>query len=677
MAGKKSLSAILMVGVSLAATGAALSPRIGATDGGNAIWGDVFPDAICGQEPPLSVSLMRADDFTNVLFLTSADARDVSVTTNGTVRIYRYARFPRGLVSAEVRVRTVAPGHLRVGASATVADGWLMEELVCPRILFRRGLGGAGADECLHTGTVFGVFRRDPFARPAGEEEMTEQPGHLSPSFVTYYNPTSMFYLAAEDARCSKKRQGFRRTKDGILIETAQLTGATGTIEMPYEVVVRQLRQTDGEPYTWEDACDLYRRWASRQDWCSQTFRERTNVPTWTKEAPVFVRFYRTDLQHPERIREWFDWFRAACPDVPVYVCCWGWENKGPWTGPDYFPTYPSDAAFREIVHDIRARGGHVWPWPSGYHAILEGRVKGGESQAVAARADIELRFGDILCRQRTGEIEIARFSWLDGTLTSLCGGTPKARRWFAEDVCGGLFDRGADAIQIDQLEGGMLNPCYAKGHGHAPGRGEWMTESIVSLAREIRAAGARRGVDVALSVEEPNEILIPHVAALDYRNGDPWISQCGFPSKGVFCYLYHEYVPLFQSNPVATNMTSLVRFAVEGQMPVYPRGTGGYPRGKGTSAPELNDFFLQWVRLYSGEARDVLMYGRHVKAPRLAGEGAEDVFVSAFGPKDVPTAVVLGNGAATPRTCSLTAFGRRITKTLQPYQLLVLKENE
>jgi len=120
-------------------------------------------------------------------------------------------------------------------------------------------------------------------------------------------------------------------------------------------------------------------------------------------------------------------------------------------------------------------------------------------------------------------------------------------------------------------------------------------------------------------------------------------------------------------ANPVASNMTSLVRFAVEGQMPVYPRG-------RATPSPELKDFFLQWTRLYRGAARDVLMHGRHVKAPRLTGEGSGDVFVSAFGLKDTPEAVVLGNGEATPRTCSFTAFGRRETVTLRPYELRVLR---
>lgn len=201
------------------------------------------------------------------------------------------------------------------------------------------------------------------------------------------------------------------------------------------------------------------------------------------------------------------------------------------------------------------------------------------------------------------------------------------------------------------------------------------MTESYLSLISEIRAAGARRGVDAALSVEQPNEVLIPHVSALDYRDGDSWIRENGFSSAGAFCYLYHEYVPLFQSNPVATNLASLIRFAVEGQMPVYPRGNRFSPLGSASS--ELNDFFLQWVRLYRDEARDVLMHGRRVRPPRLANNGAADVFIAAYGPKDVPTAVVLGNGAAVPRTCSFTAFGRRLTKTLRPYQLLVVRAVE
>ena len=52
----------------------------------------------------------------------------------------------------------------------------------------------------------------------------------------------------------------------------------------------------------------------------------------------------------------------------PLVVAFWGWEKRGYWVTPDYFPVHGGNEAFASLVSDLHAAGGHSFPWPSGYH---------------------------------------------------------------------------------------------------------------------------------------------------------------------------------------------------------------------------------------------------------------------------------------------------------------------
>ena len=83
--------------------------------------------------------------------------------------------------------------------------------------------------------------------------------------------------------------------------------------------------------------------------------------------------------------------------------------------------------------------------------------------------------------------------------------------------------------------------------------------ESMQRAIREVRPDGL-------VGVEEPCELFNDLVAIQDYRDLETW----GDRIASVYSYLYHGYVPAFQSNPFRDEFYSLAHMAVDGQMPFY-----------------------------------------------------------------------------------------------------------
>ncbi|MGQ9576528.1 MAG: DUF6259 domain-containing protein [Thermoguttaceae bacterium] len=95
------------------------------------------------------------------------------------------------------------------------------------------------------------------------------------------------------------------------------------------------------------------------------------------------------------------------------------------------------------------------------------------------------------------------------GLYAEICPVTPLARKILLDSVleCQRL---GIDCVQVDQIVGGGIPPCYSADHGHLPGGGNWSAEAIYGLFGEIRREGKKRNPDFALSMEEPGEFFIP-----------------------------------------------------------------------------------------------------------------------------------------------------------------------
>ncbi|MBM3890938.1 MAG: hypothetical protein FJ388_17645, partial [Verrucomicrobia bacterium] len=270
---------------------------------------------------------------------------------------------------------SVKPGDpfVRWRIAVKIPDALILEEVQFPFVALRAPLGVTVDDDAAVFGHTKGGVIRKPGAMKIGSRVYGRQPGSLAAQFGCYYEDRAGFYTAAYDAKGYPKDFEMRRTVDGVEMGWNPHCFATKSYAMDFDVVMTTFAGSDrATPTDWRDAADIYKKWAMRQPWCATPYAKRKDIPAWMKAGPAMVRFGREWLANPERIEKWLaDYWKKHFPDAPLITAYWGWEKVGNWVTPDYFPVFPSDTQFTNLVAWTRALGCHAFPWPSGYHWTL------------------------------------------------------------------------------------------------------------------------------------------------------------------------------------------------------------------------------------------------------------------------------------------------------------------
>ncbi len=478
----------------------------------------------------------------------------------------------KGLPARVVCTARIHPDDtmVRWGITVEVPQGWVLESLQYPRLLLASPLGSGSDDDAAVLGATKGGIIR-PSAMKPGSRISIMQPGNMAAQFGCYYDDRCGFYTAAEDDRGYPKNLILSRRLEGVEICWHRSMFASGIVTQAYDVVTGAFAGSDGSPADWRDAADIYKEWAVTRSWCATLFSQREDIPVWLKAGPAMVRFGRHWLTNPDRIERWItEYWKKHYPDVPLITAYWGWEKHGSWVTPDYFPLYPSDEVFKKLVKKTRALGCHAFPWPSGYHWTLTYKKQDDDSFEWDDRERFNRIARSHAVHNRDGAMYLRVPSWLRGGNTAcMCGGDPWTLRWWNEEVCVPLVQRGCEMIQIDQVVGGRFPPCYAPDHPHPPGAGVWMTDAISEQLRGMYKAMRAIEPDAVVGIEEPNEWFNGLVGVQDYRNCESkreWAS--------VFNYIYHEYLPPFQSNPRRGDRVIAAHCLADGQMPhLVPSG--------------------------------------------------------------------------------------------------------
>lgn len=599
-----------------------------------------------GGEPLFRLSFCRPGDFFATNTVTAADAKSFQreELPSGGIRLVYGDVGPAEKVVCVVR-RDGDKNRWRI--AVTMRTGWTLYETEFPRIPVATRADALGGGDSLLVGSgKGGVVRNASGTMKPDEERCFRSPGYLAAQFACYYNDDSLFYFATEDAHGNSKTISAKRTADGFLLSSTRSGWSTGGEAADYDVVSATLPRRDAMPCDWRDAADLYREWAERQPWCAAKYLDRTDVPEWMKAAPVFTGIVRGWLERPQSVRAWLDALRKMIgPDAPVVASVWGWEKVGDFIGPDYFPCHPDDETFGSVVAALRSGGAHAFPWPSGYNWTLSYDKQKDGSFRHENFADFESRARPHALIARDGSLGAHyKAFWLKGgEKAMLCGGDEWTRRFFNEEVALPLARLGCDMLQVDQVVGGSYPPCWSRSHGHAPGEGKWkcatFREQMATLRDTMRRAGIAQPV---LTCEEPCEVFNDLFGIQDYRD-----CETKNEIASVFNYVYHEYLPVFQSNLSRSSPPKwFLHCAVDGQMP-YFRPTGlNNDGGLGVETKLWYWQFLnRWISLYRGEGRKFLAHGRHVRPPVAAwadGEGGE-LHCAAYRAADGSRAVVLG----------------------------------
>ena len=218
----------------------------------------------------------------------------------------------------------------------------------------------------------------------------------------------------------------------------------------------------------------------------------------------------------------------------------------------------------------MRAAGAHAFPWPSGYHWTLTYQKRADGSFEWDDRKHFDETVRAHAIQTRDGKLYLRTPSWLrGGDTTCMCGGDPWTLRWWNEDICVPLARRGCEMIQVDQVVGGGYPACFDHAHPHPAGPGLWQTENFTRQLQTMYAAMKKIEPDSVVCFEEPNEQFNHLVGIQDYRD-------CEAPHEwaSVFNYLYHEFLPPFQSNPHGNDLVTMAHCLVDGQLPhMVPTG--------------------------------------------------------------------------------------------------------
>ena len=525
--------------------------------------GGVELGATRGTVPLFSVELARVDNFTNAVTVTANDAKRFAAERDGcTVRLVYEDLGP----ALEKVVCSVAgdssDAKVRWRISVTPRAGWAAVHIAYPSILCAEKIGSTVADDAVVAGNAKGGL-----VRGANKVYIkATMPGSLVAQFACLYDDSALFYFAAEDGKGYSKVLDVNRIWNGVRFQWTRRGFDDKTASQDYDVVTASIDGTAARPCMWHDAADLYRTWAERQSWCRIRYEDRTDIPAWMKDAPSMVRFNRDMISEPDLIRAWMrNYWKRYYPESPLVMAYWGWERHGNWVS-DYFPVNPSNEAFAALVKDCKAMGGHAFPWPSGYYWILDydkqpdGTFKFSDHAAYnAAHGD------DYACITRDGRAFRNSPPWLRGGIRScLCGGTQFCQDWWNKTVCLPLARLGVEIIQADQTVGGAFPSCWSRKHGHEFGEGLWKKECFYRQMVTMRETMRTCEPDSVVCFEEPCELYNDVVGIQDYRTcearSDEWAS--------VFNYIYHEYLPCFQSNPRRYDRVWQSHAAADGQMP-------------------------------------------------------------------------------------------------------------
>jgi hypothetical protein len=124
--------------------------------------------------------------------------------------------------------------------------------------------------------------------------------------------------------------------------------------------------------------------------------------------------------------------------------------------------------------------------------------------------------------------------------------------------------------LQVDQVVGGRFPPCYSTKHGHPPGPGLWMAEVFRTQLETMLQRCRKIDPQTVVCFEEPNEHFIQQALIQDYRDLEaPWSGPA--PERAsVFNYVYHEYLPTFQSNPRGGDRRTQAYCLVNGEIPHF-----------------------------------------------------------------------------------------------------------
>jgi len=487
-----------------------------------------------------------------------------------------------------------------------------------PIVHLRAPLGREGAGDRVVFPRNEGLLIHDPLGGVGAQDprrRLHDYPADMVAQFVGYFCDRSGCLLWTDDTAGHVKGFGFDRqpNEPGLpfLIQHRMPLEPGKTWRMPYRARISFFAGH------WQAGAEIYRAWAAQQFWCKTPLRNRKDVSPLL-HAPCLV-------IHSELRQERFD----TLPDTlaayakrfntPVIYRPVGWEKHGGWIGGDYFPPFPNEEGFRQLVAALRGRGIYLACFVSGrFWTRRAERASPATNEALKRSIEEQEvhRFAEWL---REGRPWTRKFMGLEQI--RLCAGTTWGRN-FLFDTSRRLVDLGVTAVHEDQdlgPEPSGSTSCYNSAHGHPLPCGNWPAQAMLDWLTRIKQAGQARTPDFILTKEEDTELM--NMVLMGYQTRYFHRLRADLPDRAaeivpVTQYLYHEYLPTIYGF-AGPGWEEVARSMVMGQIPSLPFWNQVVAPVEQLPAPTvalLEDYYAAMKRY----AKPFLLYGRMTTAPPM-----------------------------------------------------------
>ena len=401
-----------------------------------------------------------------------------------------------------------------------------------------------------------GILLPDPFSNPALSGELTfgEYPGHprLMQFQALYHESGAGVYLALHDGEGYRKTFGFRPcpVRQAIEYKATHYPSNMGfpaeDYRMTYDVCLGPFK---GD---WYGACQIYRKWALKQQWCAKgPLSSRNDIPRWYKEAPVMLvtasrrgerlvdvsrdrmleclRFFDTELP-----LIWYGW-KKYFPDMTDYQ-----KEGSPWQVPQKrdrppenihdgnYPVLPAQPNFSPACKAISEAGGHVLAYVCS--SVYDPGLNENAPFAAQAKPNVVLN--------EDGKVQLAeggRVAW------TMCYHTEWWQKRLSETAAGLLKNEHARGIYFDTFYGGRMpwSACFNTAHGHSHGGGNDGYLAARELALAVREAMKQADPEAVIAGGEGSaETAIELLDAILYVHGN--IEPGTVP---LFAAVYGDYI--------------------------------------------------------------------------------------------------------------------------------------
>lgn len=342
----------------------------------------------------------------------------------------------------------------------------------------------------------------------------------------------------------------------------------------------------------WYDACRLYRKWATASaPWCgSGPIAGNPDYPKWLADASYWTIDYTPMEMHIEQA-----FARHAFYGVPghaVHLYGWFFPHQQDDRYPEYFPPRLGPENFLAVLKRFREAGMRVVPYVNGF--MWDADTESYRTKDVARAGALLDAYGR----------EMATTSYGGQKLVFMC---PASRLWRETllDVSRELVGRyGVDGVYFD-----FLNPhnrdCFAPGHGHHLGGGDFWSKSVQGLYRMIRREMKAINPDFMMTGEK---IAEPFIGLLD-----TFYCSLGVDTTApLFMAVYHDHALVYGASGGDGDPVNTGRSFILGKQ-------NGW--GAALATADQKAYFKMLLACHDRFARPYLSYGQMLRMPAIHGD--------------------------------------------------------